>query len=326
MAGENPSEFRFDNNEAEPESFYHEELKDLRVEKLSQRMMLLSILLPCLIAVAFYFGYQNLSGQIGRSDDTGSQEIQRLTKEIDDLSKSFNDKLITFSTTLSTQDKDFGTSIEGRLFGMTQSIDKLQKNVKTLNADLKRNFDESQKIIEKLKVSKADKKNLAVAVEKFNASIKPLQTEMQKLKVIRKDLAGIAADIKKLEGNLTAKLDAATAESKQNSQKYQQLEESLGKLSNQAVEKDALALEIFKIKKNFQSEISEAVSNLNQRLNTIQNQVDGVAKAAVSQKQSMKKTSQKTISQPTGQPPKSKASGSTLPKSADTITEKDLIE
>lgn len=326
MAGENPSEFRFDNNEAEPESFYHEELKDLRVEKLSQRMMLLSILLPCLIAVAFYFGYQNLSGQIGRSDDTGSQEIQRLTKEIDDLSKSFNDKLITFSTTLSTQDKDFGTSIEGRLFGMTQSIDKLQKNVKTLNADLKRNFDESQKIIEKLKVSKADKKNLAVAVEKFNASIKPLQTEMQKLKVIRKDLAGIAADIKKLEGNLTAKLDAATAESKQNSQKYQQLEESLGKLSNQAVEKDALALEIFKIKKNFQIEISEAVSNLNQRLNTIQNQVDGVAKAAVSQKQSMKKASQKTISQPTGQPPKSKASGSTLPKSADTITEKDLIE
>ncbi len=326
MAGENPSEFRFDNNEAEPESFYHEELKDLRVEKLSQRMTLLTILLPCLIAVAFYFGYQNLSGQIGRSDDTGSQEIRRLTKEIDDLSKSFNEKLINFSTTLSTQDKDFGTSIEGRLFGMTQSIDKLQKNVKTLNEDLKRNFDESQKIIEKLKVSKADKKNLAVAVEKFNASIKPLQTEMQKLKVIRKDLAGIAADIKKLEGNLTAKLDAATAESKQNSQKYRQLEESLGTLSNQAVEKDALALEIFKIKKNFQSEISEAVSNLNQRLNTIQNQVDSVANAAVSQKQSMKKTSQKTISQPTDQPPKSKASGSTLPKSADTITEKDLIE
>ncbi len=326
MAGENPSEFRFDNNEAEPDSFYHEELKDLRVEKLSQRMTLLSILLPCLIAVAFYFGYQNLSGQIGRSDDTGSQEIQRLTKEIDDLSKSFNDKLITFSTTLSTQDKDFGTSIEDRLLGMTQSIDKLQKNVKTLYEDLKHNFDESQKIIEKLKISKADKKNLAVAVEKFNASIKPLQSELQKLKVIRKDLAGIAADIKKLEGNLTAKLDAATAESEQNSQKYQQLEGSLKKLSNQAVEKDALALEIFKIKKNFQSEISDAVSNLNQRLNAIQNQVDGVAQAAVSQKQSMKKASQKTITQPTGRPPKTGASGSTLPKSADTITEKDLIE
>ncbi len=326
MAGENPSEFRFDNNEAEPESFYHEELKDLRVEKLSQRMTLLSILLPCLIAVAFYFGYQNLSGQIGRSDDTGSQEIQRLTKEIDDLSKSFNDKLITFSTTLSTQDKDFGTSIEDRLLGMTQSIDKLQKNVKTLNEDLKHNFDESQKIIEKLKISKADKKNLAVAVEKFNASIKPLQSELQKLKVIRKDLAGIAADIKKLEGDLTAKLDAATAESEQNSQKYQQLEGSLKKLSNQAVKKDALALEIFKIKKNFQSEISDAVSNLNQRLNAIQNQVDGVAQDAVSQKQSMKKASQKTISQPTGGTPKSGVSGSTLPEGADTITEKDLIE
>lgn len=326
MAGENSSEFKFDSSETEPESFYHEELKDLRVEKLNQRITLLSILLPCLIAVALYFGYQNLSGRIGRGDDTGSQEIQRLTKEIDDLSKSFNDKLITFSTTLSTQDKDFGTSIEGRLLGLNQSIDKLQKNVKTLDEDLKRNFDESQKIIEKLKISKADKKDLAVAVEKFNTSIKPLQSELQKLKVIRKDLAGISADIKKLQGNLTKKLDAASAKSEQISQKYVQLEGSLKKMSDQAVDKDALALEIFKIKKNFQSQISEAVLNLNQRLNAMQSQLDGIAKAAVSQKQSMKKASQKAISQPSGRPSQSETSGSLPAKSPETITEKDLIE
>ena len=100
MAGENPPDFRFEDDEQEPESFYHEELKDLRVEKLSQRLTLLSILLPCLIAVAIYFGYQDLSGRVSRSHDTGSIEVQRLTKELEDLSKKFNEKLITFSTTL----------------------------------------------------------------------------------------------------------------------------------------------------------------------------------------------------------------------------------
>ena len=86
MADENPSEFRLDGNEQEPETFYHEELKDLRAEKLSQRVTLLSILLPCLIAVTIYFGYRELSGRVSQNQDTGSMEVQRLAKEIENLS------------------------------------------------------------------------------------------------------------------------------------------------------------------------------------------------------------------------------------------------
>ncbi len=52
MAERKPSEFRFNVDDQEPDEFYHEEMKDLRVEKLSQRITLISILLPCLIAVA----------------------------------------------------------------------------------------------------------------------------------------------------------------------------------------------------------------------------------------------------------------------------------
>ncbi|MDJ0817489.1 MAG: hypothetical protein QNJ58_14870 [Desulfobacterales bacterium] len=326
MADEHPSEFRFNGDNSEPESFYRDELKDLRVEKLSQRITLLSILLPCLIAVALYVGYQNLSGRIGRSDNTGSQEIQRLTAELEELSKTFNEKLITFSTTLSAQDKDFGTSIEGRLFAITQSIDKLQKKVDSLNENLTRDFDRSQQIIEKLSVSKADKKGLAVAVEKINASIKPLRSELQKLKAVRKDLSAVSANIKKLDGKLTTELDAAAARSDQISQDYRQLGESLAKLSGQAVDKDALALEMFKIKKNVQRQIAEAVSDLNQRLDALQTRVDSAEKAAGYQKQSMKKASQKAVSRPGGTTPKSSSPAGSRPKTADSITEKDLIE
>jgi DNA repair exonuclease SbcCD ATPase subunit len=326
MADENSSDFRFDGDEQEPESFYHEELKDLRVEKLSQRVTLLTILLPCLTAVALYFGYQDLSGRVGRSNDTGSLEIQRLSKDLEDLAKNFNEKLISFSTTLSTQDKDFGSSIEGRLFAINKNIDQLQSNFSAFNEDLKRDLAQNQDTIEKLKVSKADKKSQAAAIEKITAVIDPIKEDLQKLKTVGQDLKTISGDIKKLESNFTDKLAAAAAKGEQADQKYGQLEASLIKLSDKAIDKDALALEEFKLKKNVQRQLAEAVADFNQRLDAIRKEVDGIKKNSASQVQSLPKPSSKTIPQPSGSTPGTGSNGATLPAPPATITEKDLIE
>jgi chromosome segregation ATPase len=326
MAEKNPSGFRFDGNEQEPETFYHEELKDLRVEKLSQRVTLLSILLPCLIAVAIYFGYRELSGRLSQNYDTGSMEVQQLTKEIENLSKSFNEKLITFSTTLSTQDKDFGTSIEGRIFAINQNIDVLQKNFKSLSADLKQELKQNQDSIEKLKVSKADKKSQALAVEKINAAIKPLQKELQTLAAIRQDLKTVSADIKKLDSKLTEKIAALTTTTSQVSQDYDQMQASLTKLADIIIDKDALALELFKLKKNFENQISEEITDLNQRLDSIQKEIGSTEKISKTQKQSMKKVSKKTVSQQAGAAEKTGSGSDALPVKSGTITEKDLVE
>ncbi|MBW2584909.1 MAG: hypothetical protein JRE36_15370 [Deltaproteobacteria bacterium] len=99
MAEENPPEFKFNADDQDPEAFYREEIKDLRVEKLSQRIILLSILLPILMGVAIFFVYRDLTGRVGRSQDTGSIEAQRISRELEEISKKFNEKLITFSTT-----------------------------------------------------------------------------------------------------------------------------------------------------------------------------------------------------------------------------------
>lgn len=326
MADENPPEFRFDGDEQEPETFYHEELKDLRVEKLSQRLTLLTILLPCLIAVAIYFGYQNLSDRVSQSYDTGSLEVQRLTKELEDLSRNFNEKLITFSTTLSTQDKDFGTSIEGRLFAVKKNMDELQNEFKSFGEGLRQDLEQNQDTIEKLKASKADKKSLAVAVEKINAAIKPLQDELQELKSIKKELTTVSGDIKKLESKLTNNLVVLSAKTDQFGKEYEQLAASLAKLSDNAIDKDALALEIFKLKKNFQSQLSGEVVDLNQRLDAIQKQIDGIDKISGTQKQSLNKVSPTTNAQQSGSARSVGSESATLPAQSETITEKNLIE
>ncbi len=326
MADKNPPEFRFDDNEQEPETFYHDEFKDLRVEKLSQRLTLLSILLPCLVAVTIYFGYRQFSDRLSRSHATGSLEVQRLTEEIENISKSFNEKLITFSTTLSAQDKDFGTSIEGRLLAMNKNIDVLQKNLNSLKDDLNHGLAQNQDSIEKLKVSKADKKSQAVAVEKINAAIKPLQKELQSLQTIRQDFETVSADIKKLESKLTEKIAALTTATDQASQDYDQLQASVIKLADKTIDKDELALEIFKLKINFENQISEEVTDLNRRLDAIQKEIGGSESISNTQKQSMKKVSKKTVSPQSGAAEKTGSASYGLPAPAGSITEKDLIE
>jgi len=326
MAREDTPEFRFDGNEEEPESFYQEELKDLRVEKLSQRVTLLTILLPSLIALAIYFGYQNLSDRVSQGHDTGSLEIQRLTKELDDLSKNFNEKLITFSTTLSTQDKDIGTTIEGRLFAINKDIGELQENFKSLNEELKRDLKQNQDTIEKLMASKADQKSQAVAVEKINASITSLKKELEQSKALGQDLKTVSGEIKNLESRFSKKLEAATANTEQFGKNYAQLEASLTKLSGKTIDKDALALELLKLRINFESQLTEAGSGLNKRLESLQTQIDAVEKISGTQKQALNKTSPKAASQQSGAAPATGAGSAAPPAQPRTITEKDLIE
>jgi DNA repair exonuclease SbcCD ATPase subunit len=333
MADKNPSEFRFNGDDQETENFYHEELKDLRVEKLSQRVTLLTILLPCLVAVIIYFGYQTLSDRVSQIHDTGALEIQRLTEKLEDLSKNFNEKLIAFSTTLSTQDKDFGTTIEGRLFAINKNIDKLQHDIKSINEDLKRDLKQNQDTIDKLIASKADKKSQAVAVEKINAAIEPLEKEIPKLKALGQDLKTASNSMAKLESSLTAKLEALAAASQQHSKNYEQLQASLTelkdnatKLSNITVDKDALALEIFKLRINLQNQIDREITDINQRLDAIQKEVGGSETISATQKQSLKKVSKNTVSQKSGTASKTGTAGTAAPTQSRTITEKDLIE
>jgi chromosome segregation ATPase len=326
MADENPSEFRFDGDEHDPESFYREELKDLRVEKLAQRLTVLTILLPCLLAVAIYFGYQDLSGRVSQSSDTGSAEIQQLTEQLEALSKDFNEKLITFSTTLSTQDKDFGTSIEGRLFAINKNIDELQGRFNALGAEIKRNKAQSQETLEKLNASKVDKKSQAKAIEKLNASIEPLKTELEKLKTIRQDLNAVSGDIKKLEAGLTQKLKAVAVQTEQVAEEYKELDASVTKLSGNTIDRDTLALEIFKLKKNFQNLLSKEISDLKQRLDSIRTENDMIENSAKTQKHSLKKASKKPALQASGSTPASGTGNAKPGPPSETITEKDLIE
>ena len=77
---------------------------------------------------------------------------------------------------------------------------------------------------------------------------------------------------------------------------------------------------------NFQNQISNEVTDLNQRLDTMQRNIDGIEQISSTQKQSLKRVSKQPIPQPINSTRKSGSDSAKVPAQSGTITEKDLIE
>ena len=205
---------------------------------------------------------------------------------------------------------------------INKNIDELQNNVKVLNDDLKK----AGATIDRLNASKADKKSQALAIEKINAAITPLQAEVDKLKTVSGDIKKVSDDIANLESKLTQQLATATASMEQTQKDNEQIQESLAKLSGKTVDKDMLAFEIIKLRNYFQSQISKDMSSLNQRMDALKKQIDAIDKISGSQKETSRKVSKKTsLPQPSTTADKGTV-GQTTAAPSGTIVEKDLNE
>ena len=269
MAEKKPPEFRFNVDDQEPDEFYQEEMKDLRVEKLSQRITLISILLPCLIAVALYIGYRDLTGRVHKGRDNRNQEVQQLSNQMEALSEKFNEKMDTFSTTMSSQDQKFSDSISGQLNTINTNFDVLNKNMASLNGNLK----QAQNAIKKLDKAKADKKSQATAVANLKADLDPLKNEIQSLTNLRADINSISFEIKNLESEITAEMTKVAANTATFKKEYDLLQASIAEQLSEKLDKAALGVELLMFKKN-QNNHSQELTRLNQILDSIQKKIE----------------------------------------------------
>ena len=268
MAETKPPEFRFNVDDQESDEFYQEEMRDLRLEKLSQRITLISILLPCLIAVALYLGYRDLTGRVRMGRDNRDQEIQQLSNQMEALSEKFNEKLDAFSTIISSQDQKFSDSISGQLITINTNIDGLNKNMASLNE----NLEQAQNAIKKLDKAKADKNSQATAIAGLNADLEPLKNEIQSLTNLRADIELISSEIKNLESELTAEMTKVAANTATLKKEYGLLQESIAEKLSEKLDKATLGVELLIFKKN-QSNLSQELTRLSQRLDSIQKKI-----------------------------------------------------
>ena len=241
MPEKEPSDFNIRINEESPDSQFHEEIQDLRIKKLSNRITLILILIPCLISVILFVAYLDIKKRISIIHDTGTTKVQGLSKDLESRFSS-----------LSVQYAKLEDSI-------AKKISSIEKTGSSLKTDLKK----TKKEIDKINSSKTDKKELTSTAAKIDKT----------LARIHKDLKNSASKIKAIDGKFDNKL-AKLAETVDKAKiELNKLQADISSLSSVKIDKKALDLALENKEKIYLQNLSQTTKNLKDKIKSIEKKI-----------------------------------------------------
>jgi len=188
-------EFKINIDAVHSDSFIREK-KDLRIEKLNQKVTIISIIFPCIIVVLLLIIYFDIKNKITGVHDSGSMEIQNLSKNIDKKTAE-----------------------------LSSHYSKIEESFEKRTSMLKTEFQNSVKDI---KEAKAEKTEVANSITEINKQISAVRNDLsavsnkvknmetglaQKITEITKSLVKIENDITKLHSDI-AGISASKADKK----------------------------------------------------------------------------------------------------------------
>ena len=185
MSEEKSSDFKIRIGEEGPNSAFQDEIRELRLEKLSKRVTIISILIPCFIAVVLAFAYLDLRKRVMINQDTGTESVQKISRKFD-----------------------------AQLFEITAKYDDLENRLATRAATLEKNFSslkfklyKTDNRLKKLNASKADKKSqddILKDLKKVSSQITTFDaTFTQKLGELADSFQKTSNDLTKIQADIS---------------------------------------------------------------------------------------------------------------------------
>ena len=263
MNAKKSKEFNFNEigDEEYPDSLYQEEMEDLRVEKLNQRVTIITILLPCLIGVILFIAYRDLTGRVSQSEFSGSKEVQALSEE---LEEKFKNIATQFTTVQASLDEKI-TPIEKTITALNDKFKKLD----SIDESLKQNLDKSGTTLKTISESKVDKKEHAAAIEKINNSLSLLRKDLEALAPINQDIKSLSTEIQAIDNRLKKDLTSLSETMTRSDNDLIQIQNNLENLSERKLDKASLELEVLKARKNYERTLDETVIKLERRMDSL---------------------------------------------------------
>lgn len=179
-------EFKIRIDKEHPEHDFHEVKKDLRFEKLNQRVTIISILIPCIIVILLVVSYLDMKNKITGVHDSGSIEVKNLSQNIDKKTAE-----------------------------LSSQYAKLEALLDKKTAALKAEF---QNLGKDLKETKAEKTEVANSIEEINRQISAARNDISaistKVKSMEVGLSQRIIEITKSIGRIESDLAKLRSESK----------------------------------------------------------------------------------------------------------------
>jgi len=222
MPKKKQSQFKMRMDNGGTESLYAEERNDLKLEKLTQKVTIISILIPVLIGVILVISYLDIKSRVSTVQDTGESGVQSLSQNLESRFSSLSLKFAQLEETFSKQ------------------INKAAKTQQTLQKKLI----EAEKSIRWLSKIKASKKTFEEKNADLETGLAAIRTDLQTLdsnlssldESVKKELVDLVALVEKsstamlaLQAQVAEKMDRAETEKAIDAQK-QDLVASIEKL------------------------------------------------------------------------------------------------
>lgn len=224
------------------------QVDELRMEKLGQRVTMISILIPVLIVVILIFAYMDIKRRVIQTEDTGVSGVQKLSQDMESR----------FST-LSLRQAKLEEMLKRNSDMNNQSQAKIQVNLKKLEDRLKG--------VGKGLISKKD---LDAKVDPINKKIENLSGAMDER------IAGLT----EINQQMQTTLSQIGASLSDRDNQIKQLQEKLNGLDQAKIDKSALdlamKLEMLKIKQSFIARLDE----IEARIKTLETKLNSRPKAA----------------------------------------------
>jgi hypothetical protein len=285
MVKKNSDEFkiRFSENDTEDNnSAMQEEILEQRLEKLSTRVTLISILVPVLICVIFTFAYLDIKNRVYSMHDTGVDELQKLSRNLESKFSSLSVKFAKFEESLAQRE----ASLKGMEESFSKKIVPMEKAFSTLDTsikDVKKNLQGSEKNIREImatQINHVEKKEFEGKFAGIEKSFEDTQNDMQAVMAQMKALDTNVKDELKLLTDYLAKEkkridDVAKASDgfSEDIKKVQSQFQVLSKKADGFVHNDDFPLAVEKARLKLKVALDETMMKIQNRIDVLERQL-----------------------------------------------------
>lgn len=209
----------FDEDDDISKSVYQDEVNTLKIDKLNNRVTIISIILPCLIGAVIFFAYLDMKEKMVSVDSTQAKEVKQLSQKLEDKFNALDVKIAKINYTLDKKLPEIETqvtSIEGRLAKL-DSTKAEKKNMETRLAKMEKMISNNSNqykgllnTIERMNnktlsiVNEIDdklKKNISELRDQMNKKISDIPDYSEQLGGIQEELDGMDQKIAEIEEN-----------------------------------------------------------------------------------------------------------------------------
>ena len=229
---------------AEPDANYIADADNLRIEKLSTRVTLVAVLIPCLLVVVLVIAYLDIKNRVINTQTSGSMGVQNLSKDLESR----------FSNLSLKQAK------------MEEQLTEMSKALETATAALQINLKKATTEFKQMTDDKADRSAVAAISNKTEASVAALQ----------KDMADLNTAFSKFDEELAAQILLMAEGLKKDQGRLADIEKKAQRLDLEKLSKESMDLTLGLERLGLQEMVKDRIREVEKKLAAFGKQIDAL--------------------------------------------------